>query len=103
MKYLPDTHAVLYIAESSPRLSAKILTLAGKCVEHDIAVGKLDPLAEQAPAQYDAARTMPLAGSQRSLLNFGRLTQRCHPTQKKAARKTYPHWLQDTLVHRTLP
>ena len=80
MKFLLDTHAVLWIAESSPRLSAKIRTLAGKCVEQDRAAGKLDPLAEQAQAQYDAARTKPLAGSQRSLLNFGRLTQRCHRT-----------------------
>jgi PIN domain nuclease of toxin-antitoxin system len=30
MKFLLDTHAVLWIAESSPRLSAKIRTLAGK-------------------------------------------------------------------------
>jgi len=30
MKFLLDTHAVLWIAESPPRLSAKIRTLAGK-------------------------------------------------------------------------
>ena len=65
MKFLLDTHAVLWIAESSPRLSAQIRTLAGKCVKHDLTAGKLDPLAEQAQAQYDAARTKPLAGSQR--------------------------------------
>jgi hypothetical protein len=31
MMFLPDTHAVLWDAESSPRLSPKVRSLAGKC------------------------------------------------------------------------
>ena len=38
MKFLLDTHAVLWIAESSPRLSLKIRTLAGKRDADDFAV-----------------------------------------------------------------
>lgn len=44
MKYLLDTHAVLWIAESSPRLSPKIRTLAGKCDADDFGVAAISLL-----------------------------------------------------------
>lgn len=44
MKFLLDTHAVLWIAESSPRLSAKIRTLAGKCDADDFTVATISLL-----------------------------------------------------------
>ena len=44
MKFLLDTHAVLWIAESSPRLSPKIRTLAGKCDADDFAVAAISLL-----------------------------------------------------------
>lgn len=44
MKFLLDTHAVLWIAESSPRLSAKVRTLAGKCDGEDFAVAAISLL-----------------------------------------------------------
>ncbi len=39
MKFLLDTHAVLWIAESSPRLSPKVRTLAGNAAERGLALG----------------------------------------------------------------
>ena len=44
MKFLLDTHAVLWIAESSPRLSPKVRTLAGKCDADDFAVAAISLL-----------------------------------------------------------
>ena len=44
MKFLLHTHAVLWIAESSPRLSPKIRTLAGKCDADDFAVAAISLL-----------------------------------------------------------
>jgi PIN domain nuclease of toxin-antitoxin system len=44
MKFLLDTHAVLWIAESSPRLSAKVRTLAGKRDADDFAVAAISLL-----------------------------------------------------------
>ena len=44
MKFLLATHAVLWIAESSPRLSPKVRTLAGKCDADDFAVAAISLL-----------------------------------------------------------
>ena len=44
MKFLLDTHAVLWIAEASPRLSPKIRTLAGKCDAEDFAIAAISLL-----------------------------------------------------------
>lgn len=44
MKFLLDTYAVLWIAESSPCLSPKIRTLAGKCDAEDFAVAAISLL-----------------------------------------------------------
>jgi PIN domain nuclease of toxin-antitoxin system len=44
MKFLLDTHAVLWIAESSPRLSAQIRTLAGKCDADDFGIAAISLL-----------------------------------------------------------
>jgi PIN domain nuclease of toxin-antitoxin system len=44
VKYLLDTHAVLWIAESSPRLSAKVRTLAGKADAEDFGVAAISLL-----------------------------------------------------------
>ncbi len=44
MKFLLDTHAVLWIAESSPRLSAKVRTLAGKSDADDFAIAAISLL-----------------------------------------------------------
>ena len=44
MKYLLDTHAVLWIAESSPRLSPKVRALAGKCEPDDCGVAAISLL-----------------------------------------------------------
>ena len=38
MKFLLDTHVVLWVAESSPRLSATVRTLAGKCDADDFGI-----------------------------------------------------------------
>ena len=44
MKFLLDTHAVLWIAESSPRLSAKVRTLAAKGDADDFGVAAISLL-----------------------------------------------------------
>ena len=44
MKYLLDTHAVLWIAESSTRLSPKVRALAGSCDAEDFAVAAISLL-----------------------------------------------------------
>ena len=44
MRFLLDTHAVLWIAEGSPRLSAKVRTLAGKGAAEDFAVAAISLL-----------------------------------------------------------
>lgn len=44
VKYLLDTHAVLWIAESSPRLSAKVRTLAGGCDAEDFCIAAISLL-----------------------------------------------------------
>lgn len=44
MKFLLDTHAVQWIAESSPRLSAKVRTLAGKCDAEDFSISAISLL-----------------------------------------------------------
>jgi PIN domain nuclease of toxin-antitoxin system len=41
---LLDTHVVLWVAESSPRLSAKVRTLAGKCDADDFGVAAISLL-----------------------------------------------------------
>jgi len=44
MKFLLDTHAVLWITEFSPRLSPKVRTLAGKCDAEDFVVAAISLL-----------------------------------------------------------
>lgn len=44
MKYLLDTHAVLWIAESSPHLSAKVRTLATKADAEDFGIAAISLL-----------------------------------------------------------
>ena len=44
MKYLLDTHAVLWIAESSPRLSPKVRALAGRSDSDDFALAAISLL-----------------------------------------------------------
>lgn len=44
MKYLLDTHAVLWIAESSPRLSSKVRTLAGGADADDFGIAAINLL-----------------------------------------------------------
>jgi PIN domain nuclease of toxin-antitoxin system len=44
MKFLLDTHAVLWIAEASPRLSPKVRTLAGKCAAEDFGIAAISLL-----------------------------------------------------------
>jgi PIN domain nuclease of toxin-antitoxin system len=44
LKYLLDTHAALWIAESSPRLSAKVRTLARNCPADQFAIAAISLL-----------------------------------------------------------
>ena len=44
MKYLLDPHAVLWLAESSPRLSPKVRALAGNCDAEDFGVAAISLL-----------------------------------------------------------
>jgi PIN domain nuclease of toxin-antitoxin system len=44
VKFLLDTHVVLWVAESSPRLSATVRTLAGKCDADDFGIAAISLL-----------------------------------------------------------
>jgi PIN domain nuclease of toxin-antitoxin system len=44
MKYLLDTHAILWVAESSPRLSSKVRVLASRSDSDDFAVAAISLL-----------------------------------------------------------
>jgi PIN domain nuclease of toxin-antitoxin system len=44
VKYLLDTHAILWIAESSTRLSPKVRALAGKCDAEEFGVAAISLL-----------------------------------------------------------
>jgi PIN domain nuclease of toxin-antitoxin system len=63
MKFLLDTHAVLWITESSPRLSPKVRTLAGKCDAEDFVVAAISLLEIARKARTGEIDLSPDAGT----------------------------------------